>query len=197
MGSPTQAIANDSNPFKSLDRLRLDQNFSVGVRKVITTIPVKSPSRDAFIRVHPELALETYLLEMKDDRESYLVDSPLWSSLSKELVPKILVPAITAQGLLFLWPLRLLGRDGKRDSWINSGLEALEMARKSWIRVIPEMTLGAYEIYEAEADLGDPQFPDMPFAEMLRIAFGEDRYIRSLDHKVLRKLRGEVRGEVK
>ena len=36
----------------------------------------------------------------------------------------------------------------------------------------------------------DPQWPDVPFKELLRIAFNE-RYIDSLDHPALQSLRGE------
>ena len=69
-------------------------------------------------------------------------------------------------------------------------MEAAELARTKWVRVQANMTLGAYEVTYAE-HLPDPEWPDVPFQELLRIAF-KDRYIDSLDHPVLRQLRGEV-----
>ena len=53
------------------------------------------------------------------------------------------------------------------------------------------MSLGAYEIYVATGITAEPEFPDLPMKEILRIAF-KGKYIDSIDHPVLRKLRGEV-----
>lgn len=34
-------------------RYRLEQNFDIGVKKLITTVPVRKPNRQEFVRVHP------------------------------------------------------------------------------------------------------------------------------------------------
>jgi hypothetical protein len=93
-----------------LAKLRLPQHFTAGaVEKFITTIPIRKPDRFTFIRVHPD---ETYhfptlMFDLKEERETYLVDEPLRDELAADLVPKIIFPAITRQGVLFLWPVRL------------------------------------------------------------------------------------------
>jgi hypothetical protein len=51
------------------------------------------------------------------------------------------------------------------------------------------MSLGAYEIFEAESSIPDPIWPDMAFRAICRIAF-KDRLINSPDHPVIRRLRG-------
>ena len=43
------------------------------------------------------------------------------------------------------------------------------------------MSLGAYEIIAAESEMADPVWPDLPFQELVRIAF-RDRMITSFDH---------------
>src|SRR5512132_2903350 len=58
--------------------LRLDQSFAetVGVRKLLTTVPVRKPNRQDFVRVHPDPAyrlMPAAIIELKDDREVYLV----------------------------------------------------------------------------------------------------------------------------
>jgi hypothetical protein len=53
------------------------------------------------------------------------------------------------------------------------------------------MSLGAYDVFQASAELSDPTWPEAPFRDLLRVAF-KDRFIQSLDHPVLKKLRGEV-----
>jgi hypothetical protein len=62
---------------------------------------------------------------------------------------------------------------------------------KKWIRMASNMTDGKYDVYEATGDIPDPEWPDMEFRDMLKIAF-DDRYIDSMDHPILKQLRGEV-----
>jgi hypothetical protein len=52
------------------------------------------------------------------------------------------------------------------------------------------MSLGAYEVYEAAGQWAAPEWPDMPFQQLLKIAF-KDRFINGLDHPILKRLRGE------
>ncbi len=58
-----------------LGSLRLSQNFEadLGVTKAIITVPVRKPDKQTFIRVHPDTdyRMDTSVLELKDDRESY------------------------------------------------------------------------------------------------------------------------------
>jgi hypothetical protein len=68
---------------------------------------------------------------------------------------------------------------------------AAERAIKHWIRVKSNMSLQAYEIHQAHAPIPDPVWPDMPFSDILRVAF-RDRVIDSTDHHVIKRLRGMV-----
>ena len=181
------------NPFDPA-RLRLTQNFAeaAGVKKALITVPVRKPSRQEFIRTHPDTSyrLETAVLEMKEDRETYLVDPSMWHELPGEISPKVLYTTISRQGVLTLWPVRLPSEDGRLDEWSRSALEAAEMAQKKWVRVAANMSLRAYEVYEAVGNIPDPEWPDIPFQKILEIAF-RDRFITDLDHPVVRRLRGE------
>ena len=58
-----------------------------------------------------------------------------------------------------------------------------------WVRIKANMSLGAYEIFSAESVMQDPTWPELPFNELLRIAF-RDRIISSADHPVVKRLRG-------
>ena len=176
-------------------RLRLSQNFagSVGIKKALLTVPVRKPGRQDFVRVHPDAAyrLETAVLELKEERETYLVDPDLWHELSGEIVPKVLFTTINRQGVLTLWPVRLPGEDGRHDEWNRSALEAAITAQQAWVRVAANLGLGAYEVYEATGNLSEPDWPEVDFQEILRIGF-RDRFINSLDCAIVRRLRGEM-----
>ena len=178
--------------FSNLSKHRLSQDFLCGVKKA-PTIQVRKPAKEWFIRTRSDLQFATNVLELKEEGEFYMVESSLWPELTSEPTfgPRNLHAAINRQGTLFVWPLRLPGPDGKLDHWSRSALEAAEMAQSRWIRVFSNLHLGAYEIFHAKADLPDPEWPPLSFAEILRVAF-KGRVVQSLDHPVIKRLRGEV-----
>lgn len=175
--------------------LRLSQDFvrAVGVKKTILTVPVRKPGRQDFVRVHsdPEYRLQTAVLELKEERETYLVEKGLWHELPGEVIPKVLFTGLTRQGVLFLWPIRLPGEDGRHDEWNRSALEAAELAQRRWVRLAANMGLGAYDVFEALGELPEPEWPAMSFGEILKVAF-KDFFIRDSEHPVLRRLRGQL-----
>jgi hypothetical protein len=154
---------------------------------------VRKPDRQSFIRVHPDQAyrLEVAMLELKDDREIYLVDPSTASELPGEVNARVLLTTVNRQGVIFLWPARLPNPDGRRDEWSRSALEAAEIATRHWVRVVPNMSLGAYELFEATGNFPEPEWPDLKFTQLLEIAF-RDRFIRALDHPAIKKLKGEL-----
>lgn len=192
----TAGLADDAapDPFDP-KRLRLSQDFAadLGVKRALLTVPVRKPAKEWWVRVHPgeQYRLQTAVLELKEDRETYLVAQELWGELSTEptFSPRALFTAINRQGVLFVWPVRLPGPDGRIDEWSRSALEATGLAMKGWVRVAANMSLGAYEVWEAEAPLPEPQWPDTTFSDLLRTAF-KNYFINGLDHAVLKRLRG-------
>jgi hypothetical protein len=91
------------NPF-DLSNMRLTQDFTstIGVKKRITTIPVRKPARQEFVRVHPDLAyrVDTGVVELKAENETYMVRLDLWPEVSSELILKRLLLTMTRQGVL-------------------------------------------------------------------------------------------------
>jgi len=69
-------VTETSNPFDP-EKLRISLDFAdgIGVKKAILTIPVRRPGQQDFIRVRPDEAfrLPAALIEIKDDRETFLV----------------------------------------------------------------------------------------------------------------------------
>jgi len=191
----TTATSKEATNLFDPSRLRLSQNFAetVGVKKALITVPVRKPNKQEFVRVHPsdEYRLETAVLELKEERETYLVDPSLWPELPSELTPKILFTTMNRQGVLMLWPVRMPGEDGRLDEWNASALEAAEMARTRWVRVAANMSLGAYEVFEATGDLPEPEWPELNLGEILKVAF-KGHYIEDLAHPVIRRLQGAL-----
>jgi hypothetical protein len=185
-----------TDPYNLTD-LVLGQNFAsaLGVQKLVTTIPVKKPSKEWFVRTRLDqsYSIKTAVLELKEDSETYLVGKSLWPQLLTEptFSPRLLVTTINRQGVLFLWPIRLPGADGKIDDWNRSALEAADEAKSRWVRLTANRSLGAYEILCAPGLVAEPEWPALSFQEIIRLAF-KDRMIDDLNHPVLRRLRGEA-----
>jgi len=51
------------------------------------------------------------------------------------------------------------------------------------------INLGAYEMSVAISVMSEPEWPEVSFQEIVRLAF-RDRFITSLDHPVIKRLRG-------
>ena len=180
----------------NLDKLRLPQDFQseVSAKKVITATSVRKSNRHEFIRVRSgeEWRLLTLVLEMKGDREEiFLVDPSLWTVLAAELTPRRIVIAINRQGVIFLWPIRLPGSDGRQNLWNDTALECASLAEEKWISVKSNIPLGAYEGFEAQGKLSEPDWPDISFEELVRLAF-KDKFIQDEADPVIRRLRGEI-----
>jgi hypothetical protein len=173
--------------------LRLDQSFieSAGVRKLLTTVPIGKPNPQDFVRVHPDPSyrVPVGLIDLKDDREIYLVVPNLTGELAGELKPHTLYTCINRQGVVRLWPVRIPDPDGRAMEWHRSAAEGAQRAMTQWVRIKANMHLGAYEMYVAERVISEPVWPELTFAELLRVAF-RDRMIDRLDHPVVKRLRG-------
>tara|TARA_B100001964_G_C14185236_1_gene578302 strand:- start:139 stop:762 length:624 start_codon:yes stop_codon:yes gene_type:complete len=178
-----------------IKKMRKSQDFlEVGVKKLTTNIPVRKPNKQEFLRVNADenFRLDYYILELKEEGESYLIEPSLVNELSVEIVRKRLLIAINRQGVLFVWPIKLHDSVGKIDEWNRSALEASQIAEKKWIRLVSNRSLGSYEIYVAQGDIPEPEFPsDLNFEGILNIAF-KDRYITSMDDEVVKRLKGKI-----
>jgi hypothetical protein len=190
----SKPVGDNLDPFADVASLRIAPAFveQSGVKTLRTTVPVRRPSPQDFVRTHPgsEYRENFAVIELKDDREDYLVLPHVVPMLSTEVVYKTLFTAINRQGIVFLWPVRLPSADDKQNAWWQSSREAAERAVSTWVRMKANMSLGAYEITVAEGEMAEPAWGRLePFGDLLRIAF-RGRLISDTDHAVIRRLRG-------
>ena len=182
------------DPFDPVSlRLGSDYSEGLGVRKEINTIPNRKPHKSEWFRVRPgeEWRLQTAVLELEKgvERSTYLVVPALWPELSGEISPAMLLTCVNRAGDLFLWRVKLPGPDGRSNTWVESSLQIAAAAETTWCRMTADMGNGIYAHFVPTAELPDPKWPAMPFPAMLKIAF-RDRMIDTLDHPVIRDLRG-------
>src|SRR5260370_9928123 len=123
------------------ESVRIDQTYLAkgGVaKKLITTIPVRKPNNQAFIRVHsaPSYRINVARIELQEDREMYLLKPGLAEQLSNnEYHFATLFLATTRQKTVFIWPVKLPAPDARQNEWHLSAREAAELAMKRWVRI--------------------------------------------------------------
>jgi hypothetical protein len=193
VADPDATTTTAPDPF-DVGKWRLNPSYgeALGVTKVLNTVPVKKPNKQDFVRVRsePEYRDSFAMIELKDDREEYLVLPTVVPELSGEVVMKTVFTAINRLGVTFLWPVRLPAPDDRKSDWPRSEREAAERAMREWVRVQANMSLGAYEMRVAEGVMAEPVWPKLSYGELLRIGF-QDRMVTSVDHPVIKRLRGQ------
>jgi hypothetical protein len=177
-----------------LERLRLPQNFAdqLGVTQQPVTVQVRRPHRQWWFRVHPDQdwALTGSVIDFEEEgtTHAYLISPDLVAAVGTEAKVKAIFTAITRQGTLFLWPVKLPSANGRLDPWNRSALEAVRLAKQEWVRLVSNHQLGSYEILTASSVQEAPHWPAVAFEAVVNLAF-KDRYIDTADHSVLRRLK--------
>lgn len=165
----------------------------LGVEKPILVISVDKPNKQSFFRVHPDpkFRADARIIRLEAERESYLVTNQIWPAIPGETKFVRLIPYITREGGIGLWPVPLPDDLlGKKDSnWAITARAAAEYAETKWVRMSANMQLGRYDVMTS-ASIPDPVWPTITFREILEKAFGKGHLIDSLDHPVVRQLQG-------
>jgi hypothetical protein len=186
------------DPF-SVEALRLDQSFEEksGVRKLLTTVPVRKPTKQEWVRVHPDEAYRNTfaVIKLEEAGEFYILTPAIARELTNETLKVTIYTAINKQNVVFLWPARVPDPEGRICNWHTTAIEAAEMAMKRSVRVKSNRALGAYEIALQDDPIpeNDPVWPELSFSELLSIGFRKvGRYVDSLDHPVVKQLQGRL-----
>jgi hypothetical protein len=170
-------------------RLRFSQGFEAGATSKTYPITARKPERHTWFMAHPDPAFHfvTMVLDFKAEREIYLVEPELREELGAELTPKVIVPCITRQNNIFLWPVSLPDDSGRVNRWTNSATDAVEEAMHGWIRLVANMEAGGYVTHHPRVQIDLPTWPDLTLEAMLEKAF-KHYMIDSLEHPRIRAL---------
>ena len=181
------------NPFDP-ESLRITKNMdaNAGVRKIMVHLPVQKPNKQSFFRLHESIDYQMLMavLELKAEKEYYAVVPDVAFALNGETKTVNLRLGVTQQGTYFLWPVTAPVTEGRDNSWNMTARIAAEHAEKSWVRMIPNMGAGCYDIKLAPEGMPEPEWPTETFGELIQIGFDNGKSITSLDHPVIKRLMG-------
>ena len=190
--TPKQPTTSTGADLKSL-RLPANYGATLGVKKLLTNVLVGRPKKASFFRTHTadEMTFPAMILENKEARESYVVVPEVAQEISELVRPVMLHAAIDRQNNVLLIPVPLPGEDGTRNPWHESLAQAVEHAKLKWIRITANMHAGGYDVYEAEGELPEPEWPAHDINALIQVAF-RGKIITSLDHPVVQALLGKI-----
>jgi hypothetical protein len=162
------------------------------VKKLLTNVPVRKPTKESFVRTHPDLAhwARFGLLEFKETGKTYLLTPELAAEMQSKEEPTFclanLVLSVDRKSNVFLWPVKIPRRE---SDWTNSARRAAEHARSEWVRLIPNMSTHCYDIAVAKDQNLEPVWPTESYKDVLGVAFS-NRVISSMLHPVVQELLG-------
>lgn len=190
---PAGSRSEPPNPFDP-GSLRVSANYAegLGVKRILTTVPVRKPHKTEWFRVRPgeDWRLETTIFETEGvERATYLVAPNLREEFGNSLSVVTLLLCANRAGDCFLWRIKLPNADGRMNPWSESAIQAAAIAEQTWCRLEPNMGAGCYDLYQTASEWSEPKWPELSYGDLLRVAF-RDRFIDSHEHVVLRELRG-------
>src|SRR5262249_14725307 len=142
------------------------------------------------VKADPSYRLQVATLHIREDNEIFIVEPHLVTDLWEEISLAMLFTAVTRQGDVFLWPVRI-PKQGLLDRFSQKDMVAAKYAQTNWVRRYWVPELKEHKVFVGEKLKEQPVWPDTSFKELLKIAF-QDRRIKSLDHPTIKRLRGEI-----
>lgn len=186
-GKATKKPLLDPAKYRKAKAPAAEDTFSEGAQ---TTIPVRKPGGRQFFRVHPEEEYRLYNVPVVEDdkREWHILaaDLEVPEDLERFVCHVNLITCLNHKGTLFLWPYK-----NSTNDWSKSASRIARRAVTEWVRLTADMDANGYRVEPAPPELRaiEPPWPKMTFDDILNTAF-EGKCIDSLDHPVLRALRG-------
>jgi hypothetical protein len=159
-------------------------------KRTQASFPLMKPLKTKYVRVHPapEYRMSRILTFTEEESgEIYYVspDLEVPASIENHIKLSNLYAAQAHDGTFFIWYIH-----HSDTSWFRAALKTVSVTTGNWRRVIARKGANTYDLYAPEDAIPEPDWSTLPpFMEMVESGF-DDRMIMSIDHPVLRKLRG-------
>jgi len=155
--------------------------------------PVRKQNQVWFQVHRARMAHAFALIENKGRQETYLVPPQIYQELIGEVYSKVSFQhARTRQGVSFLWPIQ---DADQTDDWTNeqSALQIVTEYAGRWVRVGLKYGVGSLWSLHCRGRISSSGLAPRGFQSRLQKAF-RGKIIDSIDHPIVRKLRGKFDG---
>jgi hypothetical protein len=201
-GFATDDSGNDFDDL-NLEDFRIDQDVAaqLNITRKQVAVVVERPPQKAWVSLHPEWRIHVMALEDRVNRQIYFVSPKLAPDLTRDLVPKVLVPYVTlidnpvSCSLGGVWPINTGGETGRLDTYSLSAHYIIQSYASKWIRILTNQQAKVYEVYDhADPEWPLPKWPEGGPDYIFKLAL-RGRIIRNLDHPFVKFLRGRGNAE--
>src|SRR5215831_4787443 len=183
---------NLSEPKWNVEDYRIEQDFEAAEKVSTVNIEVRKPQKQEWFRAHSTLQFPAAVLEVNASGNIFLVHPSLRERLSDDVYDACIYPCINRNNEIFLWTVRLPKGDSRANQFAESALEAISLARETWIRRQWSAESRTHLVYKSKIVLPEPKWPeDCSIEDLINRGF-KRRFISDYEHEVLRKLRGEA-----
>jgi hypothetical protein len=183
------------DPEKELAAYRSNVQVDATVKRSvrITALQIRKPNDQEYIRVMPGVERILPLFKNKADGDKlYLFKREVEPFLPPRAIrPYRIVLAKSLRALVpFVWPVPV-PQDDMGRTWHESADAAAREAESKWVKIVADMVGDCYVTYPAVGALPDPEWPAESHADLILLAFKNQR-IDTPDHPVIRRLNGEL-----
>ncbi len=178
----------------SIFRIMPGPTSEVKTERHLSFIPVRKPSKQAYVRVHPEADYRhpCGLFILEGDERPYMVTQPIFETYPYDMKLVDLRLTIDRQGNLIFWPVPQPPAEGRENLWNFSQREAADRAETTWLRLLANRRLGQYEGEVAKSEIPEPEWPKRSMSKLLEITFSGGHIIDTIDHPAIQTLLGAV-----
>ena len=172
--------------FESLEDYTVNPSeVGIGETQVVLQVKFARPRAQEWVRCHPEPERVRYFHAIKDQKANklFVVNRRILSLVGTQARLYRVRQAITTDGELYLWPAPV---EGRLESDITH-LNAQQAALSRWIRI--EWAGKAFLAVEPQGDLGQPEWPELAFQEVLELGL-TGHLINDENHPFIKRLLG-------
>ncbi len=165
--------------------------------QILTSLDPRKPRKDEFVRCHPDIRVSLIIYEDKTNRVEYVLGPNVIQAMNDLVGVRRVMLTLSAnyQGEFFGWPVPIPA-DVRANRWHATAYQGCEQATRGWIRLKP--STNCYLIYRREVENArEPVWPNEVRTpqELARLTYGGGGggdVIDSLQHEVVRRLKGEI-----
>jgi hypothetical protein len=184
--TPKPKFDDGPNVFESLEDYAVSPSeVGIGETQVVLQVKFGRPRAQEWVRCHPEPERVRYFHAIKDQKANrlFVVNPRMLSLVGSQAKLYRVRQAISTDGELYLWPAPVEGRLESDITHFN----AQQAALNRWIRI--EWGGKAFVAVEPQGDLGEPEWPELTFREVLEMGLA-GHLINNENHPFIKRLLG-------
>ena len=194
---PEEELDEEEKEFRALRRDTPGVKGAADIGILTISVGRQPIPKNTFYRTHPTFRPVIAMVNVEVGMDKHFVAvmpnmvEPL-ASMGITVADHTLYLTVTPEGGLRIIPVRCPNAEGEQNEWDRTKELAMIEAMDGWFRLYADRPNNGFKNYPAPAGrYGDPKWPDIKPARIMRLAFKDKgRLIDSHEHPLVRKWAG-------